>query len=39
MPRNLSAWIDLTLLLIVMLFVIVMLGYYNSFLAATSLVV
>jgi len=39
MPRNLSAWIDLALQLFVMLLLIGVLGYYNSFLAATAFVV
>ncbi|WP_294157618.1 DHH family phosphoesterase [uncultured Selenomonas sp.] len=39
MPRNLSAWIDLTLQLFVMLLLIAVLWYYNPFLAMTSFVV
>ena len=38
MPRNLSAWIDLTLHLFVMLLLIVVLSSYNPFLAATAFV-
>ena len=39
MPRNLSAWIDLTLHLFVMLMLIAVLWYYNPFLAATAFLV
>lgn len=38
MPKNLSAWIDLTLQLFVMLLLIIVLWSYNPFLAATSFV-
>ena len=39
MPRNLSAWVDLTLHLFIMLVLITVLWFYNSFLAATAFVV
>ena len=39
MPRNLSAWIDLTIHLTIMLVLIGVLNYYNVYLAAISLVV
>jgi len=39
MPRNLSAWIDLTIHLIVMLVLIGVLSYYNSYLAAIAMMV
>ena len=39
MPRNLSAWVDLTLHLFVMLLLIGLLSFYNSFLALTAFVV
>ena len=32
MPRNLSAWVDLTLHLFIMLLLIGLLSFYNSFL-------
>ncbi len=39
MPKNLSAWIDLTIHLAVMLVLVGVLSYYNSYLAAIALVV
>ena len=39
MPRNLSAWVDLTLHLFIMLLLIGLLSFYNSFLALTAFVV
>lgn len=39
MPRNLSAWIDLTIHLLIMLVLIGILSYYNHFIAAIALVV
>ena len=39
MPRNLSAWIDLTVHLLIMLVLIVMLSCYNSYIAAIAGVV
>lgn len=38
MPRNLSAWIDLTIHLVVMLVLIGVLSYYNSYIAVISFV-
>ena len=39
MPRNLSAWIDLTIHLLIMLVLIGILSYYNQFIAAIAFVV
>ena len=38
LPANLSAWVDLTVHLAVMLAIIAMLSFYNSYIAAISLV-
>ncbi|MBQ1920704.1 MAG: DHH family phosphoesterase, partial [Selenomonas sp.] len=39
MPRNLSAWIDLTIHLVIMLVLIGVLSYYNFYIAAIAAVV
>ena len=36
MPRNLSAWIDLTIHLLIMLILIGVLSYYNLYIAAIA---
>ena len=39
MPRNLSAWVDLTIHLVIMLVLIGVLSYYNGYIAAIAGVV
>ena len=39
MPRNLSAWIDLTIHLLIMLVLIGLLSYYNQYIATIAGVV